>query len=571
MASALDKVQPGSTLGRYEILMPLARGGMASVWAGRMQGSRGFSKIVAIKTMLPDISDDPDFQTMFLDEARVAARIKHPNVAQILDLGEESDVLYLVMDWVEGETLGHLQRAAKQHGGVPLPIALRIASQALSGLHAAHELRDDSGNLIDLVHRDVSPGNVLVSMHGFVKIVDFGIAKSKGRLHVTRAGGLVKGKTPYLSPEQLGQLPIDRRSDIFSFGCLLYVMTTGLHPFRGENEVRTVENIALKAPTPPRELNPAIPVELDRVILRALEKDPAKRFASAAELSKAIAQIAATLEPTSDEDVAEFVRKAVGDVQTKRAQELKAAIASLEEASAKPAKVAEATPEPIAADKRDSETSGVTADDIAPVEIDNEKGALAEAAEADSPKERSADRKKPLSTAPAAIAGGSDEDSIHIPQNRASNRTKYVVGGVLGVCALIGLIALLSRGGDSSKAAARDSATATAVATAAAPPPEPAAATAPPAETPAATATAAPSEAASAAPAPTAEASSEAAPSATAEAKPKPTRPSVKNTAPSVSKPAAPAAKPKPCSGREAHEEVQPDGDLTTCENPLLS
>ena len=215
-ASALEGVQPGATLGRYEILMPIARGGMASVWAGRMQGTRGFSRIVAIKTMLPDISDDPDFQTMFLDEARVAARIKHPNVVQIIDLGEQDDVIYLVMDWVEGDTLGALQKAAKPLGGIPLPIVLRIAQQALAGLHAAHELRDDAGTLIDLVHRDVSPGNVLISMQGFVKIVDFGIARSKARMHVTRAGGVVKGKTPYLSPEQLGQLPIDRRSDIFS-------------------------------------------------------------------------------------------------------------------------------------------------------------------------------------------------------------------------------------------------------------------------------------------------------------------------------------------------------------------
>ncbi len=179
---AIEKVGPGSTLGRYEILMPVARGGMASVWAAKLPGSRGFQKIFAIKTMLPDVSDDPEFESMFLDEGRVAARIRHPNVVEIIDLGEQDDVLYLVMEWVEGENLGSLVKAARGHGGVPLPILLRIASQVCAGLHAAHELRDDDGNLLDLVHRDISPANVLVSTSGFVKIVDFGIAKSKGRL-----------------------------------------------------------------------------------------------------------------------------------------------------------------------------------------------------------------------------------------------------------------------------------------------------------------------------------------------------------------------------------------------------
>src|SRR5205814_2579572 len=128
-----------------------------SVWAARLKGSRGFSKTVAVKTMLPSVSDNPEFEQMFLDEAQIASRIRHPNVAEILDLGEQDDVLYLVMEWVEGENLSSLLKAARGQGGVPLPIALRIAAQTCAGLHAAHELRDDSGNLVDLIHRDVSP------------------------------------------------------------------------------------------------------------------------------------------------------------------------------------------------------------------------------------------------------------------------------------------------------------------------------------------------------------------------------------------------------------------------------
>jgi serine/threonine protein kinase len=322
-----EKVGPGSTLGRYEILMPVARGGMASVWAARLPGSRGFQKIFAIKTMLPDVSDDPDFENMFLDEGRVAARIRHPNVVEIIDLGEQTEVLYLVMEWVDGENLGSLVKAARQIGGVPLPVVLKIASQIAAGLHAAHELRDDDGNLVDLVHRDVSPANVLVSSTGYVKIVDFGIAKSKGRLHQTRVGGVVKGKTPYLSPEQLGQMPIDRRSDIFSFGVLLYVLTTGLHPFRGESDTKTIENIALREPVPLRNIVPSMPPEFEAVVLKALQKDPADRFSTAAEMARALDQAAvAAGTATTEEDVAAFVKLALGETLGKRAQELRAAI-----------------------------------------------------------------------------------------------------------------------------------------------------------------------------------------------------------------------------------------------------
>ncbi len=326
-AIAVEKVGPGSTLGRYEILMPVARGGMASVWAAKLPGSRGFQKIFAIKTMLPDVSDDPEFESMFLEEARVAARIHHPNVVEIIDLGEQSEVLYLVMEWVEGENLGTLVKAARGLGGVPMPLILRIASQICAGLHAAHELRDDDGNLIDLVHRDISPANVLVSTSGFVKIVDFGIAKSKGRLHVTRVGGVVKGKTPYLSPEQLGQLPIDRRSDLFSFGVLLYVLATGLHPFRGETDTKTIENIALRDAVPLRAIAAAVPAELEAIVLKALAKEPGDRFATAGEMQRALDHAAVTLGcTTTEEDVAGFVRKALGDTLTKRAQELRTAI-----------------------------------------------------------------------------------------------------------------------------------------------------------------------------------------------------------------------------------------------------
>ncbi|APR85831.1 serine/threonine protein kinase [Minicystis rosea] len=359
IAVGTEKVAPGMTLGRYEVLMPVARGGMASVWAARLPGSRGFQKIFAIKTMLPDVSDDPDFENMFLDEGRVAARIRHPNVVEIIDLGEQSEVLYLVMEWVDGENLGSLVKAARPLGGIPLPIVLKIASQIAAGLHAAHELRDDDGNLVDLVHRDVSPANVLVSSSGYVKIVDFGIAKSKGRLHQTRVGGVVKGKTPYLSPEQLGQLPIDRRSDIFSFGVLLYVLTTGLHPFRGETDAKTIENIALREPVPLHNIVPGTPPEFEAVVKKALQKDPKDRYTTAAEMQRALDQAAAAVgAATNEEDVAAFVKQALGEQLGKRSHDLRAAIDRAEgrapvsegdPASAKPSSAKTGSGEPASA------------------------------------------------------------------------------------------------------------------------------------------------------------------------------------------------------------------------------
>ncbi len=195
------KLAPGTVLGRYELLLPIAQGGMATVWAARQKGSRGFSKTVAVKTMLPNLSEDPTFEQMFLDEAAIASKIHHPNVAEILDLGEQDEILYLVMEWVDGESLSALSKQTKKlETDIPLRIAPKIVAQACAGLHAAHELRDENETLVELVHRDVSPQNILVASSGLVKLVDFGVAKALGRSGATSVGQL-KGKVPYMSPE----------------------------------------------------------------------------------------------------------------------------------------------------------------------------------------------------------------------------------------------------------------------------------------------------------------------------------------------------------------------------------
>ncbi len=549
-AEAVDKIGPGSTLGRYEILMPVAKGGMAAVWAARSKGSRGFQKIVAVKTMLPDVSDDPDFETMFLDEARVAARIRHPNVVEILDLGEEEEVLYLVMEWVEGETVGTLQRASKALGGIPMPIVLRIASQVCAGLHAAHELRDDAGALVDLVHRDISPANVLVSTTGFVKIVDFGIAKSKGRLHVTRAGGTVKGKTPYLSPEQLGGLAVDRRSDLFSLGALLYVLSTGLHPFRGDTELKTVENIALKNPVPPSEINPSLSAEFEKVILKALEKDPTKRFATAAEMQRAIDQVASAGAPVTDEDVAAFVHSAIGDAASRRAAELKAAIASFDAAPAEPARPADAAAESAAKDAEAGED--IPVDDGSAEADDAQASADAPPAPPDVGAEPAAASASKSATDAADVEG----DAPLAPEQERRKRTmKMVVVGLVAGLGILGAIGLLSSGGEKPQGEPKTQATSTERTTVLATAPAPTAEPAPPP-----TAEPAPPPTAEVAPPPTAEPTATAAatvptpeppPAATpptpppkATAKAPPTPPSKPPAKPPSKPPAKPPSKP---------------------------
>ncbi|MCC6558436.1 MAG: serine/threonine protein kinase [Polyangiaceae bacterium] len=320
-------LKPGDTLGRYEILMQIARGGMAAVWAARMVGSRGFQKLVAIKTMLPDLSDDPDFEAMFLDEARLAARIRHPHAVEIVDLGDEDGCLYIVMEWIDGETIFTLNKHAKTKGGVPLPILLRIASSACAGLHAAHELRDDKGQLVNLVHRDISPQNVMVSLNGIVKLVDFGVAKAAGRAYETRVAGIMKGKVPYLSPEQLTTGKVDRRADIFGLGILIYAMASGFHPFRGETDAKTMENICTRAHVPLRELVPSIPADLEAAVDRCLAKDPTDRWPDCAALQRALDLISSSIgPPVTDGDVARFVRSTLGDVIEERRKRLAVAI-----------------------------------------------------------------------------------------------------------------------------------------------------------------------------------------------------------------------------------------------------
>ncbi|HEX2875948.1 MAG TPA: protein kinase [Polyangiaceae bacterium] len=314
------QLQVGSILGRYELLLPIAKGGMAQVWAARLRGTRGFQKLVAIKTILADVMDNTRLEQMFLEEATLASQIHHPNVVQTQELGEQDGTLYLAMEWVDGEPLGNVMKCAEAHGGLPLPIAVNFIAQACKGLQAAHDLRDEAGELLGVVHRDVSPQNLLISFSGTAKLVDFGIAKVAARSSGLTQAGEVKGKFAYMAPEQVRGHTVDARTDLFSLGILLYAITTGKHPFRGSHTGETLQNIcSSKAAAPPSSFLPDYPLELEEVVLKSLQKQPEDRYANAHELLMALdAAFPAALAPGFDSEVAEYMAKLFGTKASER-------------------------------------------------------------------------------------------------------------------------------------------------------------------------------------------------------------------------------------------------------------
>lgn len=272
--------------GRYETVRPIASGGMATVYLGRVLGGAGFERAVAIKVLHPHVADEPEFVSMFLDEARLAAQIHHPNVVATLDLVD--DPLFLVMEYIDGPSLYHLLRACKKHKQpFPLSIALRIFLDTLAGLHAAHELIGPGGQPLNLVHRDVSPQNVLVGSDGISRLTDFGVARAESRITATR-GGALKGKLGYMSPEQVRAQPVDRRSDIYAAGAVLWEMLTGDRLFKADNEAAMIGQILAGARQGPRSAAAAVPEALDEACMRALANDPEARYPTAAAFAEAI-------------------------------------------------------------------------------------------------------------------------------------------------------------------------------------------------------------------------------------------------------------------------------------------
>ncbi|MEO8905236.1 MAG: serine/threonine-protein kinase [Polyangiaceae bacterium] len=337
----VGEISQGHVLGRYELLLPIAAGGMAMVWAARLKGTRGFQKIVAVKTMLSKLTEDEQFEQMFLDEASLASQIRHPNVVEISDLGEQDGVLYLAMEWIDGVPLNLLMKTAKPAGGVPLPIAVRIVMNACAGLHAAHELRDAKGQLIGLVHRDVSPQNILVTYDGVSKVVDFGVAKATAMGGGATVAGQLKGKVSYMAPEQVRGEAIDRRVDVFAMGIVLYALTTGKHPFRRESEAATMYTIASDEPVvSPRKFLPNYPLSLQAVVLKALAKNANERYASASEMQRALDQCFPVAERVNtDEDVGLFIGKLFGNKREESRAALAEALALMDKQGPRGAQV----------------------------------------------------------------------------------------------------------------------------------------------------------------------------------------------------------------------------------------
>lgn len=302
-------------IGKYELFDMIAAGGMATVHFGRFQGGRGFSRTVALKRLHPQFAMDPDFVAMFLDEARVASRISHPNVVTTLDVVSERDELLLVMDYVVGDSLSGLIRAM---GGapVPTPIALTILTSILHGLHAAHEATTEQGEPLHLIHRDVSPQNILVGRDGVSRVLDFGIAKAARRAHTTKEG-LIKGKLAYMAPEQLERNNLDRRSDVYGAAVVLWECLTGERLFQGETEAAIVMQVLHgEVPTPSSKNSSVSPV-LDPILARALARNPNDRFSTAREMAIALERCGTPLAPISE--VGEWVESLAGGLLSTRA------------------------------------------------------------------------------------------------------------------------------------------------------------------------------------------------------------------------------------------------------------
>lgn len=322
--------RPGHRLGRYELLVPIARGGMARVWAARLHGQRGFQKLVAIKTILPHLADEPEFERMFLDEARIASGVHHPNVCEIYELGEEKRTLYLAMEWVSGDSLARVLRASGKTEALDPRVVARVIADACAGLHAAHELTDDDGRSLGVVHRDLSPHNILLTADGTAKVADFGVAKALGQLHEATSAGQLKGKIAYMAPEQVTGSQIDRRSDVFSLGCVLYEATTGQRPFRGDGDHQVMHAVLKGEYAAPSTIIRNYPQELERIVARALSQQPILRYPTAERMRFALEEYVARGQLVTQSNVAQVVRARIGEQIDRRKERIRKASSAVE-------------------------------------------------------------------------------------------------------------------------------------------------------------------------------------------------------------------------------------------------
>lgn len=323
-------------VGRYELYGAIASGGMATVHLGRLRGQAGFSKVVAIKRLHPTFTHQPSLVSTLLDEARLCSRIHHPNVVPTLDMVAEDDELLLVLDYVHGASLADMLQAADEP--LPAPVVASIMANVLHGLHAAHEATNASGESLGLVHRDVSPQNILVGVDGLARVLDFGVAKARGRLQETREGQ-VKGKLAYMAPEQIRGEEVDRRTDLFAAGVVMWETLTQRRLFQGDNEGQVLLNVLETELVPPSHLRPDLDPAFDEVVMCALSRDADARFATAQEMALAVEK----LERAAPSEVSEWVERLAAETLAERSA-MRASIERGEE------------PEPVSPTAADDET-----------------------------------------------------------------------------------------------------------------------------------------------------------------------------------------------------------------------
>ena len=326
-----EELKQGSKLGSYELVLRVGRGGMASVWVARERGAvTKDDRLVAVKVMLTELADENEFIKMFLDEVRLVRSIHHPNVVDVYDVGEDDGMMWMSMEWVEGESLHTVIAEAGKRRAIPPELAVRIIADAAAGLHAAHELKDIDGSLRGVVHRDISPHNILIGTNGSVKLVDFGVAKAIGRISEATRAGQLKGKFGYMSPEQALGKGVDRRSDIFSLGIVLFELTTSRRLFRGEHDIETLRLVISGAIPKPTLIDPKYPPELERIVLKALERNVSARYQTAAELEhdlRAYLKAERLIVPQSG--VAGILKRVLGERIEQRRKAVRSSLKSL--------------------------------------------------------------------------------------------------------------------------------------------------------------------------------------------------------------------------------------------------
>jgi serine/threonine protein kinase len=303
---------------------------MGRVWAARQVGSP-LQRLVAVKTAISGQSQTPEFQRLFMDEARIASLIHHPHVCGVYELGEEKGTLYLVMEWCDGASLRQVMDELED-GRMDLPVAARIVASVAAGLHAAHELEDSDGTKLRVVHRDVSPQNILISKDGHVKVADFGVAKAAGQLHRPTETGEMKGKLAYMAPEQVTAKDIDHRADIFALGCVLYEVTVGRRPFQGEGALSTLYQLLEQTVASPCETIPDYPPALAAIVLKALAKDAAERYQTAEDLRVALESwIASRGSNVSEREIGALLRKTLASEIDEKSKKINDASARLKD------------------------------------------------------------------------------------------------------------------------------------------------------------------------------------------------------------------------------------------------